>query len=97
MSKILFDALKSLRELHRDNPGTVQIIEDAIRENRDDPESTTNVRKVCKTCGSERLTFEAALVWDDEMQNYEIANVYDDVFCLDCNNIMGREETEIEN
>lgn len=41
-------------------------------------------KKVCRYCGSEDLNFDAFVQWDVEKQDYIIENIYDDVYCCNC-------------
>ena len=43
-------------------------------------------RPVCKYCGSPEVVADASVRWDEEVQEWIISSVYDDVFCDECTN-----------
>lgn len=50
------------------------------------------VTKVCRHCGSENVSVDAAARWNVEAQQWEIAGLFDNSDCDDC----GRETDIIE-
>lgn len=42
------------------------------------------VRKVCKYCGSTDVLKDAWAEWDEEKQEWVLSDVYDDDFCVVC-------------
>ena len=45
---------------------------------------TNPVRPLCSACGSDNITRDALVCWDDEAQRWEVSNVLDDATCEDC-------------
>lgn len=42
---------------------------------------TRNIKYICKTCGSDEITFDATAEWDVELQKLVVSNTYDDCYC----------------
>jgi len=55
------------------------------------------IKKVCSNCGSENIVADAYAVWSIELQNWELAGVYDNTTCIDCEVEDEIEDIEIEN
>ena len=53
------------------------------------------IKKVCNVCGGDDLQFNADVQWDVDTQTYEIASVFDDVFCVDCDETTSVEDKAI--
>ena len=41
-------------------------------------------KKVCSSCGSDDLNFDAFVKWDSDKQDFYIENIYDNVYCCTC-------------
>lgn len=41
-------------------------------------------KKVCSDCGSNDIHFEGAIEWDNNTQQYYIADLFDYVYCNSC-------------
>jgi len=42
------------------------------------------IKYVCKHCGGDNVTRDAWASWDESKQNWIVADVFDYVFCHDC-------------
>lgn len=42
------------------------------------------VKKVCSHCGSEEIVFDAWSAWNEDKQQFELKQVFDNVFCEYC-------------
>jgi hypothetical protein len=42
------------------------------------------INKVCKTCGSDKVLFDAYAEWNYQEQKFELHSEFDQAFCLDC-------------
>jgi hypothetical protein len=54
------------------------------------------VRKVCGTCGSERVTIDAWASWDVDKQDWVLDDIFDNEYCHDCEGETRIETEEIE-
>ena len=54
------------------------------------------VRKVCGTCGSERVTIDAWAAWDVDKQDWVLDDIFDNEYCRDCEGETRIETEEIE-
>jgi len=53
------------------------------------------VRMICADCGSKNVRRDAWASWNEEKQDWQLHNVFDDVFCEDCNDLSGIEQEEV--
>lgn len=42
------------------------------------------IKKVCETCGSERVWRDANAAWDEENQCWDLLNMFQHEWCDDC-------------
>lgn len=54
------------------------------------------IKIVCETCGSEDVVRDAWAAWNVEKQEWGLENVFDDMFCEDCETSTKAEEVEID-
>ena len=44
----------------------------------------SKIKKVCKRCGGENVRKDAWASWNEEFQEWKLAEVYDNEYCNDC-------------
>lgn len=54
------------------------------------------VRKVCGTCGSERVTIDAWAAWDVDKQEWVLDDFFDAEYCHECEGETRIETEELE-
>jgi hypothetical protein len=52
-------------------------------------------KKICSKCGSEDLTFDAAVIWNSSLNNYEIQDIWGDTWCNNCEDNTSEEDVRI--
>ena len=52
------------------------------------------MKKICAICKSENVMADAAVSWNDEINQWEIETVYDNAYCADCDGDTNIEDME---
>jgi hypothetical protein len=56
----------------------------------------TKLKMICTECGSTDVRRDAWANWCEKIQDWELAEVYDNAFCIDCDGECSIKEEEIE-
>ena len=44
----------------------------------------SKIRKKCINCGSTHISKDAWVYWDEDKQEWMINDIFDDIYCFDC-------------
>lgn len=50
---------------------------------------------LCRTCGSDDLSYTATVEWNASTQKFDIIDIHDDCYCENCQGYMGDDIKEL--
>jgi hypothetical protein len=56
----------------------------------------SKIKHICATCKSDDVVLDAWAEWDIDTQDWVLRSVFDDAFCIKCEQACDMEEVEIE-